>query len=79
MDVQQEAHRKVELGESPRRLIRKRCRYSSFEESEDAFDTALHLMQKSPCVPGQTAKRGQVSNWWTLLFFIIVDYLFNAT
>ena len=36
------------LGETPRRLIRKRYRYSSREKIEDAFDTALGLMQTKP-------------------------------
>ena len=41
------AHHTVELGETPRHLIRKRCRcrYSSLEKFEDAFDTALDLAQ----------------------------------
>ena len=34
---------KVGLGETPRRLSRKNCQYSSLNKSEDAFDTALHL------------------------------------
>ena len=44
----QEAHHKVGLGETPRRLIRKRCRYSSLEKFEDAFDTELDLVQTKP-------------------------------
>ena len=44
---QQEAHHEVGLGETPRCLIRKRCRYSSVEKFEDAFDTALDLLQKT--------------------------------
>ena len=43
--TKQEAHHKVGLGQTRRRLIRKRCRYSSLEKFEDAFDTALDLMQ----------------------------------
>ena len=41
----QEAHHKVGLGETPHRLIRKRCQYSSLEKFEDAFGTPLDLMQ----------------------------------
>ena len=40
---QQEAHHKVRLGETPHRLSRKRCRYSSLEKFEDAFEAAEHL------------------------------------
>ena len=36
----------------PRRLIRKRYRYSSVDKYEDVFDTALELMQR--LVPGTT-------------------------
>ena len=36
------------LGETPRHLIRKRCRYFLLEKFEDAFDTALDLMQTKP-------------------------------
>ena len=36
------------LVETLRRLVRKCCRYSSLEEFEDAFDTALDLMQTKP-------------------------------
>ena len=32
------------LGETPRHFVLKRCRYSSLEKCEDAFDTALVLM-----------------------------------
>ena len=32
------------LGETPRRFVLRRCRYSSLEKFEDAFDTALGLM-----------------------------------
>ena len=40
----QEAHHKVGLGETPLRLIRKRCRYSSLDKfREDAFDAAVPL------------------------------------
>ena len=42
------AHHNVWVGEMPHRLIRKRCRYSSREKFEDAFDTALDLMQTKP-------------------------------
>ena len=42
--IEQEAHRNVGLGESTRRLIRKRGRYSSLEKFEDAFDAVVvHL------------------------------------
>ena len=44
--MDQEAHHKIGLGEMPRRLIRKRCRYSSLDQFEDAFDTALDLNAK---------------------------------
>ena len=37
----QEAHHQVGLGETPRRFVLKRCRYSSLKKFEDAFDTAL--------------------------------------
>ena len=43
--AKQEAHHKVGLGETPRRLIRKLCRYSSLDKFEDAFDAAVHC----PC------------------------------
>ena len=43
---QREAHPTVWLGETPRRLTRKRCRYSSLEKFEDAFDTELRVMRK---------------------------------
>ena len=48
--LQQEAHHKVGLavGETPRRLIRRRCRYSSLKKLESIFDTALDLMQTKP-------------------------------
>ena len=36
------------LGETPRRLSRKRYRYSSREKCEDVFGTALYLMQTKP-------------------------------
>ena len=45
MIVKQEANPKVGLGETPRRFNLKRCRYSSLVKFEDAFDTALYLMQ----------------------------------
>ena len=45
---QQKAHNKVRIGETPRRLILKRCRCSSSEKLEDAFDTALDLIQTKP-------------------------------
>ena len=38
----------VGLGETLRRLIRKRCRHSALEKFEDAFDTALDLTQTKP-------------------------------
>ena len=44
----QEVHHKRELGKTPCRSIRKRCRYSSLEKSQDAFDTALDWMQTKP-------------------------------
>ena len=47
-ETKQEAHHKVGLGETPRRFVLKRCRYSSLEKFEDAFDTALGLMQTKP-------------------------------
>ena len=43
-----EAHHKMGLGETPRRFILKRCRYSYLEKFEDAFDTSLWLMQTKP-------------------------------
>ena len=43
-NLQQEAHHMVGLGETPRCFVLKRCRYSSLEKFEDAFDTALGLM-----------------------------------
>ena len=39
---------RVELGETPSRLICKRCRYSSLDKFEDALDTALYVMQTNP-------------------------------
>ena len=41
-------HQKVGLGETPRRLIRKRNRYSERKKFEDSFDIALDLMQTKP-------------------------------
>ena len=38
----------MRLCETPRRLLRKRCRNSSLEKFEDAFDTALDLVQTAP-------------------------------
>ena len=46
--AKQEARHKVGLGETPRRLIQKRCRYSSLEKFQDTFDTALDLVQAKP-------------------------------
>ena len=43
----QETHPKMGLGETPRRLSRKRCRCSSLKKYEDAFDTALQSMRKT--------------------------------
>ena len=37
--------RNVGLGETSRRFILERCRYSSLDKLEGAFDTALYLMQ----------------------------------
>ena len=45
---EQEAHPKAGLGETPPSLIGKHCRYSILEKFEDAFDTALDLMQTKP-------------------------------
>ena len=42
--VKQETSHKVGQGETPHRFFLKRCRYSSLEKFEDAFDTALDLM-----------------------------------
>ena len=39
----QQAHHDVGRSETPRRLIRKLCRYSSLNKLEDAFDAAVHL------------------------------------
>ena len=44
--IEQNAHHRVGLGETPRRLIRKCCRYSSLEKLEDAVDTASHFMPR---------------------------------
>ena len=44
----QEAHHEVGQGETPRCLIRKCGRYSSLQKFEDAFDTAIDLMQTKP-------------------------------
>ena len=38
------------LGKTPRRSIRKRCRYSSFQKFEDAFDTVLIRFNASKAV-----------------------------
>ena len=38
---EQEAHHTVGLGDTPRRLVRKRCQYSSLEKFEDVFDTEV--------------------------------------
>ena len=54
--TKQKAHNKVGLGETPRRLILQRCRYSSVDKFEDTFDTALDLMQK----PKRSATNGKV-------------------
>ena len=55
----QEAHYKAGLGETPRRLIRKRYQYSSLDKFEDAFDTVLDLMQTKP----SDADFGRFSNF----------------
>ena len=47
-DFKQETHHNVGLGKTPRRLIQKLCRYSSLEKFEDAYDTALDIMQTKP-------------------------------
>ena len=39
---------KVGLGKTPHRFNLTRCRYSSLEKFEDAFDTTLYLMQSKP-------------------------------
>ena len=43
-----EAHHKVGRGETPRRSIGKRCRFSSLDKFEYAFDIAVDLMQTKP-------------------------------
>ena len=43
INKQQETHHKVGLGVTPCRLIRKRCRFSSLDKFEDAFDAAVRL------------------------------------
>ena len=43
---QKEAHNKMGLGETPRRLIRK-CRYSSGAKFEEVFEIAFVLTKKS--------------------------------
>ena len=48
VEKKQEAHHKLGLGETPRHLIRKLSRYSLLEKFEDAFNTALDLMQTRP-------------------------------
>ena len=50
LEKKREVHHKVGLGETPRRLIQKRYRYSSRNKFEDAFDTAfgLNLMKIKP-------------------------------
>ena len=60
--TEQEAHHKVGLIETPRRLIRKRCRYSSIEKFKDAFHAVLHLMQKTRGVPVQIASGQSAGN-----------------
>ena len=69
-DFQQETHHKLGVVKTPRRLIRKRCRYSSLEKFEDAFDITLHFMQKYSSLPGKMAKVwatqysvGALENW----------------
>ena len=47
IERQQEVHRKAKIGDTLRRLFRKRRRYSSLEKFEDDFDTALDLMQET--------------------------------
>ena len=42
-EQKQEAHYKVGLGETSRRIIRQLCQYSSREKYEDVFDAAVHL------------------------------------
>ena len=39
---------KVGLGKTPHCFNLKRCRHSSLEKYEDAFDIALYLMQTKP-------------------------------
>ena len=45
-----------------------------FQKFEDAFDTALDLMQKDLSVQGQMAKGAkcrQPNNWCAVLFFLL--------
>ena len=46
--MEQEAHNKVRVCKTLRHFILKCCRYSSLKKFEDAFDTALELMQTKP-------------------------------
>ena len=46
--TQQEAHHEVGLGETPRRFNPKRYQHSSLEKFEDAFNTALYILQTKP-------------------------------
>ena len=40
LHLEDAAHHKVGLCDTPRRFVLVRCRYSSLEKFEDAFDTA---------------------------------------
>ena len=54
-ETKQEATIRWGLGKTQRCLIQKRCRYSSLEKSEDAFDTAFYKMQKSKRIISRVA------------------------
>ena len=69
-----EAHHEVGLGETPHRLIRKRCRYSSIENYEDVFDTALDLIQKTKALQDKWQSEQSAGLVGALVFLGIAWY-----
>ena len=68
-----EAHHKFGLGETPRHfLIRKRCRYSSFDKFEDAFNTALDSMQKKSKRSTTNGKMRATQQFVEALVFLVL-------
>ena len=69
--LQQAIHHKIGVGKTPRRLIRKRCRYSSLEKFEDTFDTELDLMQKTQAFRDKWQSAGNPAIGGRSCFFVL--------